>query len=279
MTPTFALLLGALQGLTEFLPISSSGHLALAHHFFGAADPGSEQVAFDVVLHVATLLAVLLVYRHSLVALARAGFDAARSSGSYRRPRATIQSSDELRLVLALALGSLPTAVIGLLFQDRLESLFDRPAVVASMLLVTGALLSLPRLLGARAHEENVVRPWQAVLIGIVQGLAITPGISRSGSTISVALLLGIAPALAARFSFLLSIPAILGALLLKLGDLDFATTSGLELTLGFAAAFLVGWASLAVLLAMLRRGRFSLFAIYCFVLGSGVLAWLWIAP
>jgi len=279
VTPIFALLLGTLQGLTEFLPISSSGHLALAQHFFGAAGPGSEHVAFDVVLHVATLLAVVLVYRHSLVALARRGFAAARSAESYRRPLSTIQSSEELRLLLALALGSLPTAVIGLLFQERLESLFDRPAVVASMLLVTGALLSLPRLLGAQPHEENVVRPWQALLIGIVQGLAITPGISRSGSTISVALLLGIAPALAARFSFLLSIPAILGALLLKLGDLDFATTSGLELALGFASAFIVGCASLAVLLAMLRRGRFSLFAIYCFVLGAGVLAWLWIAP
>jgi undecaprenyl-diphosphatase len=282
VTPAFALLLGALQGATEFLPISSSGHLALAQHFFGSAGPGGDQVAFDVVLHVATLLAVVVVYRGSLAELAGAAWRAARSPATYRSPRAALDHSDQLRLLLALFIGSVPTAAIGLIFQERLEALFDRPAVVASMLLVTSGLLVAPRLLGrapaTQPREERVVRPWQAILIGIAQGLAITPGISRSGSTISVALLLGIAPALAARYSFLLSIPAILGAMLLKMGDLALEAISTLELILGFAAAFVVGWASLTLLLATLRRGRFALFAVYTFALGAGVLIWLQVA-
>ncbi|HVS12600.1 MAG TPA: undecaprenyl-diphosphate phosphatase [Thermoanaerobaculia bacterium] len=279
MTPLYAVLLGALQGATEFLPISSSGHLALAQHFLGIDGAEGSAVAFDVVLHVGTLLAVILVYRESLIALARATLGALRQASSYRRPVATLGGSEELRLLLALALGSIPTAAIGLLFQEPLEGLFDRPAVVASMLLVTGALLALPAVLRVRPREERVVAPWQALLVGAIQGLAITPGISRSGSTISVALLLGLAPGLAARFSFLLSIPAILGALALKLPDLDLAEIAPLALAAGFVTSFAVGWGALVVLLAVLRRGRFSLFAIYCCALGVAVLAWLRFAP
>jgi undecaprenyl-diphosphatase len=279
VTPLLAVLLGALQGLTEFLPISSSGHLALAQHFLGVDGEGGADVAFDVVLHVGTLLAVVLVYRDSLRALARATLGALASAASWRHPLAALTASEETRLLLALGLGSIPTAIIGLLFQEPLEALFDRPAVVASMLLVTGGVLTLPALLRVRTREERVVAPWQALLIGAVQGLAITPGISRSGSTISVALLLGLAPVLAARFSFLLSIPAILGALALKLPDLSVAELSPLALAVGFTTSFAVGWGALAVLLAMLRRGRFSLFAIYCCTLGVAVLAWLRFAP
>jgi undecaprenyl-diphosphatase len=265
-----ALLLGALQGLTEFLPISSSGHLALAQHFL--AVEGS-QVAFDVMLHVATLLAVVVVYRRDLARLLRAVLGAVASRHFWKAPAAGVRESSELALGLALVAGSIPTAAIGLLFQEPLEALFERPAVVASMLLVTGAILQLPRLLPPRGERRERIGTLAALAVGTAQGLAITPGISRSGATISAALLLGVAPAAAARFSFLLSIPAIVGALALKLPDLSGAAAPAPALlATGFAAAFLVGWASLALLLALLRRGRFALFSWYCWAVGLAAL-------
>lgn len=266
-----ALLLGALQGATEFLPVSSSGHLALAQHFLAVEGP---QVAFDVVLHVATLLAVVVVYRNDLARLVRVLAGALASREVRRAPLASVRRSQELALAVALVAGSLPTAAIGLLFQEPLEALFERPAVVASMLLVTGAVLQLPRLAPQRGELRSGVGVPAALAIGAAQGLAITPGISRSGTTISIALLLGIAPAAAARFSFLLSIPAILGALVLKLPDLaGAAAPAPALLAAGFVTAFLVGWAALALLLALLRRGRFAVFSWYCWAVGLAALA------
>jgi len=266
-----ALLLGALQGATEFLPISSSGHLALAQHFLGVVGP---QVAFDVVLHGATLLAVVVVYRRDLARLLRAVLGALASRELWSAPAASVRRSPELGLALSLVAGSIPTAAIGLLFQEPLEALFERPVVVASMLLVTGLVLQLPRWLPARGEPRPAVGLLAAVAVGTAQGLAITPGISRSGTTITTALLLRITPEAAARFSFLLSIPAILGALLLKLPDLaGAAAPPPALLATGFATAFLVGWASLAALLALLRRGRFAVFSWYCWAVGLAALA------
>ncbi|MEZ5333436.1 MAG: undecaprenyl-diphosphate phosphatase [Thermoanaerobaculia bacterium] len=270
MTSLEALLLGALQGATEFLPVSSSGHLALAQHFLGVEGP---QVAFDVVLHVATLLAVVVVYRRDLTVLVRAVVRGITTGPFWRSPRAAVRDSPELALALALVLGSIPTAVIGLLFQDPLEALFERPAVVAVMLLVTGAVLQLPRLVSRGGEGRERVGALTAVVVGTAQGLAITPGISRSGSTISAALVAGVAPAAAARFSFLLSIPAILGALVLKLPDLSGAAAAPRPLlVLGFVTAFAVGWACLVALLALLRRGRFAVFSWYCWAVGLAAL-------
>lgn len=265
-----ALLLGALQGATEFLPVSSSGHLALAQHFLGVEGP---QVAFDVVLHVATLLAVVVVYRRDLVDLVRTVVVGLATRRFWRAPAAAVRESPELGLALALVVGSIPTAVLGLLLQDPLEALFERPAVVAVMLLVTGAVLQLPRLVPPRRETGERIGVLTALAVGTAQGLAITPGISRSGSTISTALVAGVAPAAAARFSFLLSIPAILGALVLKLPDLS-GTAAGPRglLVLGFFTAFAVGWACLVALLALLRRGRFAVFSWYCWAVGLAAL-------
>lgn len=267
MTLLEAILLGALQGATEFLPVSSSGHLALAQHFLGVEEG---QVAFDVVLHVATLLAVMVVYREVLGRLCGAAVRESFSGRLFRSPRTVWRESEEIRLIGLLALGSLPTAAIGLLFQDRLEAAFGSPVLVATMLVVTGAVLLLPRL--RRKPAENHLRLWHAPLIGVAQGLAITPGISRSGSTISLGLLLGVRAEEAARYSFLLSIPAILGALLLKSGDLVEAALPAGVLVGGFVAAFAVGLTALLALLALLRRGRFGIFSVYCFGLGLAAL-------
>lgn len=276
MTVVEAIVLGALQGVTEFLPISSSGHLALAQHFLGIEEA---DIAFDVVLHVATLFAVLVVYRDSLRSIAAAVRTHIVSADTYRKPAAALRGSPELRLLGAIVLGSIPTAILGLWLRQPMEAAFDRPGFVASMLLVTGLVLLLPKL---RAHDDERVDdsgdsaggvgPLQAIGVGVVQGLAVTPGISRSGSTISAARLLGIGREEAARFSFLLSIPAILGAMLLQLPALRASSVTLPVLAIGFATSFVLGWASLRLLLAVLRRGRFALFSVYCFALGTTVL-------
>lgn len=262
-----AIVLGLVQGLTEFLPISSSGHLVLMQHFLGLTGP---RVFFDVMLHLGTLGAVVAAYRRSLGRLARSVVGAL-GSGALARPGEALRGSRELRLVALLALGSVPTAVIGLLFQEPLEALFESPRAVAGMLLVTGAWLHLPKL--RRRPPEAEPGPWQALLVGTVQGIAIVPGISRSGSTIASAMTAGVAPIRAAELSFLLSIPAILGATLLKLGDLGSeAVPAWWVVAAGAAVAFAVGWASIVVLLAVLERGRLGVFSWYCFALGVAAL-------
>ncbi len=265
-----SILLGVVQGLTEFLPISSSGHLVLAQYFLGVHEP---QVFFDVMLHLGTLGAVVVGYREALGRLVASSWRALRDPGFWRRPVASVRASPELTLIFFLALGSVPTAVIGLAFQDQLEAGFGSPRIVALMLIVTGVLLQAPRLRPDRGRAGGPLRWWHAPLIGVVQGLAIIPGFSRAGSTISVALLAGARSEDAAEFSFLLSIPAILGAVVVKLGDLGVggAPPAGV-VAAGALSAFVVGYLSLVFLLLVLRKGRLGAFSWYCFVVGAAAL-------
>jgi undecaprenyl-diphosphatase len=267
MTILEALVLGVLQGVTEFLPVSSSGHLVLMQHFLGLKEP---QVFFDVMLHVGTLGAIVVVYYQSIWALVRASIAASVRVSFYRHPIRTIGDTPNLKSVWFILLGSIPTAVIAILFKDQLEAIFAQPTIVAFMLIVTGLLLQLPRLRRKKMCTDAPLRAWHTPLIGVAQGFAITPGISRSGSTISLSLLLGISPQVAAQYSFLLSIPAILGAVLLKLKDVT--EISLVPTVIGTLSAFVVGYIALRVLLVMLNRGKFSLFSYYCFLLGGGVL-------
>ena len=265
-----ALLLGILQGLTEFLPVSSSGHLVLAQAFLGLKEP---LVFFDVMLHVGTLAAVLVVYRGAIGNLIRGGVTSI----------AKRNVSPELTFIWLILLGSIPTGLIAVLFKDTLEAAFDKVWLASVMLIVTGGILQLPRLrrVGAmttkRASHNNVgtsnaadtgMRWWHAPLIGIAQGCAITPGISRSGTTISVALLCGISAKTAAEYSFLLSIPAILGAVVLKMRDVVNTAIPIHIIAGGMLAAFVVGYIALRLLLVMLNRGKFSVFSYYCLALG-----------
>ena len=264
-----ALLLGILQGLTEFLPVSSSGHLVLAQAFLGLKEP---LVFFDVMLHVGTLAAVLVVYRGAIGNLISGGVSAI----------ARRNVSPELKFIWLILLGSIPTGVIAMLFKDTLEAAFDKVWLVSVMLIVTGGILQLPRLRrdGAfpkRASGNNGsasdaadtgMRWWHAPLIGIAQGCAITPGISRSGTTISLALLCGISAKTAAEYSFLLSIPAILGAVVLKMRDVVDTAIPIHIIAGGMLASFVVGYIVLRLLLVMLNRGKFSVFSYYCVALG-----------
>ena len=269
MTFLEAILLGILQGLTEFLPISSSGHLVLAQTFLGLKEP---LVFFDVMLHVGTLAAVLVVYRDTIWKLTTGGLSTLTNTQFWQKPRSTFNASAELRFVSLILLGSIPTGVIAVLFKTELESFFHEVRLVSIMLILTGIILQLPRLRKQAVDTSDTptgkLRAWHAPLIGIAQGCAITPGISRSGTTISLALFLGIPAKTAAEYSFLLSIPAILGAVVLKVRDIEETTISFYIVGAGMLAAFIVGYIALRFLLVVLNRGKFSLFSYYCIALG-----------
>jgi undecaprenyl-diphosphatase len=254
-------LLAIVQGLTEFLPVSSSGHLVLAQR---AMDLRAPALAIEIALHLGTLAAVLVVYRGALSELLH----------ELRR--------GELRELAALAVGTVPAALVGLCLGDWIQAAFESARWAAVGLCVTAVVLVAGELARRRrgaeraptgGHESAPTGLGAALVIGAAQAFAIWPGVSRSGSTIAAGLLCGLAPARAARFSFLLAIPAILGAAVLKLPD-ALAVESGLGWPLAWAAllAGLVGWAALRALLAFLGRGAFLWFALYCAVLGAGTL-------
>lgn len=253
MTLLSVILLALVQGLTEFLPVSSSGHLALGGILLNLP---REDITFEIVVHVGTLMAVLAVYRRDLLDLA---------AGVFRRER------ESMALAGLLALASVPAALAGLYLQDSIAGLFNSPVAVSVMLIFTGAVLFSTKFMPGGLRE----RPTAAggLLVGIAQAMALLPGISRSGLTISSGLLAGIRREKAARFSFLLSIPAIAGAAALKLGDAGTGDTGLPLLLIGFGVSAVTGYAALRMLLRFLRSGRFAVFAWYCWLAGlSGLL-------
>lgn len=244
-----ALFLGFVQGLTEFLPVSSSGHLVLFQQFVEIA---GDDVLFDLVLHVGTLIPVLWFYREQVAELF---VDPLRGEGPFlQRPG--------VRLWGLLVVASVPTAVIGLAFEDLFEALFANPAALAVTFLITAGVLFSTRFAPLGAPRKLALGT--AFALGVVQGLAITPGISRSGSTISAALLMGLEKEEAARFSFLMSVPAISGAVLLKLKDADLASFDPVALGLGFVTSMVVGYLALTLLVRLVKNGKFHHFAGYC---------------
>jgi undecaprenyl-diphosphatase len=266
MTTVDALLLGAVQGATEFLPISSSGHLQLAQTLLDAQPPS---IFFDISLHLGTLIAVLFVFRRDVTAILR-DLIPATGSGPWLQRRGVRQAG-------LLAIATAPTAIIGLLLDGVIEE-HSSTTLVGTLLWVNGViLLSLKRYQGSGldADPEN----WNisiavALLIGTAQGIGVLPGISRSGITIVTALFCGIAWRPAAVFSFLVSIPAILGAFVLKIPDaatLDPSQTVGV--VLGTAAALIVGVGCLHLVLVVMQRARLHHFSWYCFGVGAVALA------
>lgn len=256
-----AAVLGVVQGLTEFLPISSSGHLVLAQQMLGLTEP---EMMFDVAVHVGTLAAVFVVFWGDLFSILRGLF---------------VYGDDQARrgrlLLWLVIVGSLPTALIGWYFKDFFEQMFSSVLTVGLALILTGWLLMATAMVSRRGREIEQMGAGRAFLVGVVQGCAITPGISRSGSTISAALLLGIDRRLAAHYSFVLSIPAILGALALQVHKLG--PPSGAQLTpllVGALAAAVSGFVALKVLLKIVQAGRLHWFAPYCFAVGAAALAW-----
>ncbi|UCC43265.1 MAG: undecaprenyl-diphosphate phosphatase [Candidatus Zixiibacteriota bacterium] len=244
-----ALVLGVIQGLTEFLPVSSSGHLVLTEELLGVKQPG---VTFEVILHVGTLLSVLIYFRSTILRLVRSLF-----AGGERADR---------MMLMFLVIGTIPAVVVGLLFKETFEALFSEPLMTSCFLILTGLILRLPRYV---RRSEHPMSAGSAVVMGIGQALAILPGVSRSGSTIALGMVWGVKPSQAAEFSFLLAVPAILGAAVFNLRELT-RITSDLAgpYVLGMFVSFLFGIVAVYLVLSTIKRGKFEYFAYYCFAAG-----------
>ncbi len=265
-----AFILGIIQGATEFLPISSSGHLVLAPWFFGWQFEPEQAFIFDVLVQWGTILAVMVYFRKDLWALLVAGVRSLRGGESWRDPLA--------RRAWLILLASIPAAVLGLLIKQTIELTFNSPFAVALFLMGTAILLVIGEAMGKRERGLGTLRWSDAIIIGLFQALALFPGVSRSGSTIAGGLLRGLNREQAARFSFLLAVPTMLGAGLIALLDLVQAGDSVAQiapLLVGFLAAAIVGFAAIHWLLAFLRTRRLYIFAFYCALLGIGSL-WLY---
>jgi len=259
-----AVVLGVTQGLTEFLPVSSSGHLVLVPEFLGMSTP---TVAFDVLLHLATLVAVVGYFARDWYCMAVAFVAPGRLPG---KTAATWR-----RLAIWLAVGTVPAALAGVLLQSFFESLFASTLAVGIFLILTGCLLTLADLVAGRAERRRRTLDdmglLDALLIGCYQALAIAPGLSRSGATISGGVFLGLDRPAAARFSFLMSVPVILGAGLVSARDLSAGIQGGdaVAYALGAVAALVSGLVAIHVLLRYLRSHGLWPFAVYAFVLGG----------
>jgi undecaprenyl-diphosphatase len=247
--------LGIVQGLTEFLPISSSGHLVFLQSLFGLEEP---PIFFDVMLHLGTLLAVVVYFWTDIRRIIKGIVSILKKKDENR---------EKAILFFWIILATIPTGLMGLLFKDWFESFFSKPKLVGGMLILTGLILWLTRWIKKEVKPLGQMGWLSAILIGIAQGFAIIPGISRSGATISTGLFCGLDPELSARFSFLLSIPAILGATLLETNKMD--SGGALWTTLiGSTIAFGVGLLALTLLIKIIKMGKLFNFSYYCCGLG-----------
>jgi len=252
-----ALILGLVQGLTEFLPVSSSGHLELGKALFNLQLGAKDSLTFDVIVHGGTALSTIVVFRKDILDLIK---------GLLK-----FQWNDEAKFTSYIIVSMIPAAFVGLAFKDQIESLFDgQVLLVGAMLIITGLLLFL----ADRAKKsENSVKWKDAIIIGVSQAIAILPGISRSGATISTSVLLGIDREKAARFSFLMVLPLIIGKNLVDVKDIYETGGGGLEismglLVLGFVAAFISGLFACNWMIALVKRAKLKYFAYYCFAVG-----------
>lgn len=244
-----AIILGIIQGITEWLPISSSGHLVIAQEFFNLQNT----LFFDILLHIATLVVVFIIFKKDIIETIKA-FLKRDFKGEYGK------------LAIFIIIGSIPTAIIGILFEDILEKMFSNLWGVAIALMATGILLLFTRIKNSNFKDLNKKTSF---LIGIVQGIAIIPGISRSGATIGTGILAGVNKEKVARFSFLLSIPAILGAFMFKLSDANkiAGNCNWIAIIAGMASAIAVGYLTLKFLLKIIKSNKFYIFGYYCITL------------
>lgn len=256
MTITEAIVLGAVQGLTEFLPVSSSGHLQIAKALMGVEI--EENLAFDVTLHAATVLSTIFVLWPEVKRLL---------CGLFSR-----RFNEEQAYVLKLVISMLPIGVVGFALKEQINAMLESPyilTVVGAMLLLTAALLSFAYY--ARPRQKQSISYRDAFIIGLAQAVAAMPGLSRSGTTIATGLLLGNDKGAVAQFSFLMVLAPILGEMLLNVlkGEVVFGAIGAVPMTCGFLAAFVVGCAACKFMIGIVKRGKLIWFAAYCAVAGA----------
>ncbi|WP_349352073.1 undecaprenyl-diphosphate phosphatase [Flagellimonas sp. MMG031] len=255
-----AIILGIIQGLTEFLPVSSSGHLELGKAILGAQAVPEESLLFTVILHFATALSTLVVFRKDVFEILKGLFQ--------------FKWNEETQFSLKIIISMIPAALVGLFLNDFIEVFFDGAIVIVGiMLIITAFLLYLADL--AKTTDKNVSFR-SAFAIGMAQAVAILPGISRSGATISAAVLLGVDKTKSARFSFLMVVPLILGKVAKDLmgGEISFHGDQAVAMGAGFVAAFIAGLAACTWMIKLVRQSKLTYFAIYCLVVGLIALAW-----
>jgi len=257
-----ALFLGIVQGLTEFLPVSSSGHLVIFEHLLNVR---LENINFDVFVHTGTLLAVLIYYRRQLIDLTLYFL---RKSPSESSGRGEANNKVPASWFWYIIIGTIPAGIIGLLFEDYVTQAFNNVKLVGIVLVFCGIILISTRWVLRGQRRFGIL---SSFLVGIAQSLAITPGLSRSGMTISTGLFLKIEPTRAADFSFLLSIPAVAGATILKLKEVVSSPPTTAQITtylVGGITSFIVGYISIIIVLNIVKKGKFSYFGIYCIAIG-----------
>ena len=254
MSALEALILGIIQGLTEFLPVSSSGHLELAKALFGGDIEKGDSLLVTVVLHAATALSTIVIFRKEIWDLIKGLFQ--------------FKNNDELHYSLKIVVSMIPAAIVGLTFNDIIDSFFEgNIMLVGGMLLVTGVLLFFADRVKNTTRSINYL---DSVIIGVTQAIAILPGISRSGATICTSVLLGIDRGKAARFSFLMVVPLILGKMAKDISDGALSSTSieTMPLALGFIAAFLTGLVACKWMISLVKKSKLIYFAVYCLAVG-----------
>lgn len=274
MTWWEAVILGLIQGLAEFLPISSSGHLVLGQYLLGLDAEAANDITFEVFVHFGTTLSILTVYR---TRIRRILADVLRSFSNPQSltlafKQGTVDSSKggneaSVRISLYVLLSMIPTAFIYVLFKGQLEATFGDPRLVCGMLIVTGILLLLTRL---RPNPDGVLSPLKSIVVGIAQSFAMIPGISRSGATICTALYQNVDRKEAADFSFLMLLPVVLGATLLKTLDMleTGITTDMVSVLLGTLVAYVSGIVAIRAVVLLVQRQSLQYFAFYCFAVG-----------
>ncbi len=267
-----AILLGLIQGITEFLPISSSGHLVLFENLFGLTSTEETNLFFDVILHFGTLIAIVVTYRRDIAEMIMAFLGIVSDIFHGNKPKPARSKSDmpARRMVLLIVVATLPLFAV-LPFQDALESIRTRPWIVGVMLLMTGILLFFSDRAGKGRKTERSASIVDVLVVGIAQAIGTVPGISRSGSTISAGMFRGFDRQFAVRFSFLMSLPAVLGATLLSTVD---AVKEGIDWGLvpcyivGMAVSAVSGFFAIRIVRFIADKGRFGAFAYYCWAAG-----------
>jgi undecaprenyl-diphosphatase len=255
-----SIILGIIQGITEFLPVSSSAHLVFIQNYFCITEP---QVFYDCLLHMATLAVIIVYFREDIKKI---------FLNSYKIKE--VKTNQFSRVFWLIVAGTVPTVIIGYFFKDTIEAVFGKIMIVAVLLMITGVIVFISDRIGNNSKREMNTGIRDALIIGFAQGIAILPGISRSGITIVACIILGLNRQWSAKYSLLLSVPAILGATVLKLKDAGFIVQSGMVITYlsGIITAFIVGYLALKVFIRVLTERKLGYFAYYCWLVGLMVI-------